>query len=93
MTGIALTLDRLSIRVRGVEPAVADAALDGFGEELRRQLARLPVSAFPRAGRVALDLGELEVAADTDARALREALAAHVVNGLTEGRMRAGGGS
>lgn len=85
---VQLHIESLSIRLRGVARPVAEAALDGFGEELGRHLARLPVSALPTSDVFRIDLSDLAVEDPRDVTALREAIALRLVAGLTETRQR-----
>lgn len=86
-----IALDRLSIRLRGVAPPVAAAALDGLGEALRQRLARTAVSSLPTSGAVRVSIGGEDLADPGDPAALRDALAARIVAGLGEARRRGGG--
>ena len=85
---MALNIEQLSIRLRGVARPVADAALDGLGEELGRRLAREAVSALPTGDIFRIDLRDLEISDPRDVTALREAIATRLVRGLTESRQR-----
>jgi hypothetical protein len=85
---VQLHIESLSIRLRGVARPVAEAALDGLGEELARHLARLPVSALPTSDIFRIDLSNLAVSDPRDVTALREAIALRLVNGLGEWRQR-----
>lgn len=87
---LRLHLESLSIRLRGVARPVAEAALDGLGEELGRRLARVPVSSLPTGDVFRIDLRDLSVSDPRDVTALREAIALRVVAGLTGHRQRAG---
>lgn len=87
-----LHIESLSIRLRGVARPLAEAALDGLGEELARRLARLPVSALPTGDLFHIDLRDLEVEDPRDLTALREAIALRLVTGLTESRRRPSAG-
>jgi hypothetical protein len=81
-----ITLDRLSITLRGVSRPMAEAALGGLEEALRQRLARVALASLPTSGVLAIHF-----AAETlprDAAALRDAIAARVVAGLTEGCAR-----
>ena len=86
MTVTRIRLDQLSIRLRGVSRVVAEAALDGLGAELSRRLARQPVSALPTGDVFRIHLADDEIADPRDITALREAIAARVVVGLSESR-------
>jgi hypothetical protein len=81
-----ILLDRLAIRLNGVARPVAEAALDGLGEELGRHLAGLPVSALPTRDVRDVSLRGEERTNVRDAAALREALARRIVAGLSAGR-------
>ncbi len=85
---VRLNLERLSIRLRGVARPVAEAALDGLGEELGRRLARTPLSALPQGDIFRIDLRDLQLGDQRDVTALREAIALRLVNGLTDHRQR-----
>lgn len=85
---VQLHIESLSIRLRGVARPVAEAALDGLGEELARRLARLPVSALPTRDIFRIDLRDLALADPRDITALREAIALRIVAGLSETRQR-----
>lgn len=85
---VQLHIESLSIRLRGVARPVAEAALEGLGEELGRRLARLPVSALPTGGVFHIDLHDLAVEDPRDVTALREAIALRMVAGLAETRQR-----
>ena len=84
-----ITLERLSITLRGVSPPMAEAALGGLEEALRQRLARVAVSTLPTSGVLAVHYAA--EAAPRDAAALRDAIAARIVAGLTESRDRAAG--
>lgn len=85
---VQLHIESLSIRLRGVAPTVAEAALAGLGEELGRRLARVPVSVLPTGDVFRIDLRDLAVGDPRDVSALREAIALRLVAGLTETRQR-----
>ena len=85
---LRINLERLSIRLRGVARPVAEAALDGLGQELGRRLARAPVSALPTGDVFCIDMHDLDISDPRDVTALREAIALRLVNGLTEHRQR-----
>lgn len=88
MSGIHIRLDELSIRLRGVSRIVAEAALDGMGDELSRHLARLPVSALPTGSVFQMRLDDIEITDPRDVTALREAIAVRLVSGLVDDRAR-----
>ncbi|MEM0921573.1 MAG: hypothetical protein AAGI13_00905 [Pseudomonadota bacterium] len=92
MSSIHIRLDQLSIRLRGVSRMVAEAALDGMGEELGRHLARLPVSTLPTGDVFRIRLDGADMADPRDVTALREAIAQQIVAGLTNDRARAASG-
>jgi hypothetical protein len=83
-----IRLEQLSIRLRGVSRTVAEAALDGLGEELGRRLARQPLSTLPTGDVFRIHLSGTDIAGARDVAALREAIAARVVAGLAERRPR-----
>lgn len=85
---VLLHIESLSIRLRGIARPIAEAALDGLGEELGRHLARLPVSALPTGDVFRIDLRDLAIEDPRDVAALREAIALRVVAGLSETRQR-----
>jgi len=85
---IAIDLERLSIRLRGVARPVAEAAMDGLGEELGRRLARESISTLPTGDVFRIDIRDLKIADTRDVTAIRQAIAARVVRGLTETRHR-----
>lgn len=88
MTPVQIRLDELSIRLRGVSRVVAQAALDGLGDELSRHLARLPLSTLPTASVFQIALDDLQVTDPRDMTALREAIALRIVAGLLDDRSR-----
>lgn len=92
MSNIHIRLDELSIRLRGVSRVVAEAALDGMGEELGRHLARLPFSSLPTGDVFRIRLDDIDMADARDVTALREAIAQHIVAGLSDDRARVPGG-
>ena len=57
---------------------VAEAALDGLGEELGRRLARLPLSTLPTGNVFVIHLSGEDVTDPRDVTALREAIAARL---------------
>ena len=85
-----LRLDQLSIRLRGVSRPIAEAAMDGLGQELGRRLARTPLSTLPVADIGQIDLSGTDFSEHRDATALREAIAHRIVAGLTDHRLRVG---
>jgi hypothetical protein len=87
-----INIGRLSIRLRGIARPVAEAALDGLGQELTRRLARAPLSVMPTNDIFRIDMRGLNVADPRDAAALRDAIALRLVSGLTESRPRAAEG-
>jgi hypothetical protein len=84
-----LQIERLAIRLRGVSRDIAEAALDGLGEELGRRLARTPLSTMPTGSVFRIDLTRQEVSGAPDIAALRSAIAGRLVAGLTEQRVLA----
>ena len=88
MSSIRINLDQLNIRLRGVSRIVAESALDGLGEELGRQLARLPLSTLPTGDVFHINLASQNIPDLRDTAALRQAIAARVIAGLTENRQR-----
>jgi hypothetical protein len=81
-----VNIERLAIRLRCISREVADAALDGLGEELGRRLARMPLTTLPTAEVIRIDLGREDLAEPDDIAALRAAIASRLVTGLTEKR-------
>ena len=85
---VRLNLDRLAVHLHGVARPVAEAALDGLGQELGRRLARTPLSTLPTGDVLRIDLRDFEVSDPRDVAALRDAIAASIVTGLTGHRQR-----
>jgi len=88
MSLIRINLDQLSIRLRGVSRIIAASALDGLGEELGRQLARLPVSTLPTGDVFHINLAGQNIRDLRNTTALRQAIAARIITGLTENRQQ-----
>ena len=88
MSVTRINLDRLSIRLRGISRPVAEAALDGLGEELGRHLSRLPLSAMPTGDVFRIYLSGDDIGDHRDVTALREAIASRITNGLADWRQR-----
>jgi len=82
-----LDIDRLDITLHGVSADLADAAVSGLEDTLRRRLGGLRLD---RAGSVPeLRIDPLDLPSDADAAALRELIAEHLIAAID--RMPASG--
>lgn len=82
---IDFRIDRITIAAHGVSALIAESAVNGLAEELRRRLGAFPASAM-----AALDLAELRLdpfvsGARLDAEALREMIAERLVAAMLPG--------
>lgn len=84
MTDVRIRIDQVTLRIGGVAAGVAEAAVEGLEEELRRRLGALAVSAVA-AGTVArIEIDSRLAAGASGAAALRSAIVAGLIDGLTD---------
>lgn len=81
MSARRVFLDRLSLRLHGISPQIAQDAMEGLDRELARRISRLPIAAL-----APVDMAGLSISADMPrsggSAALRALIAERVVAGL-----------
>jgi hypothetical protein len=84
MTDARIRVDQITLRIGGISAGVAEAAIDGLEEELRRRLGELAVSAVA-AGTVArIEIDSRLAMGVAGAAALRSAIVAGLIDGLVD---------
>ncbi|MBB3191873.1 hypothetical protein [Halomonas cerina] len=85
MSNVDLQLERLQISLHGVSAEVAESAMTGLDEELRRRLGGLSAADLPLSDQAELALGAIHVQGRIDPAALRGLIAQRLVASLRQG--------
>lgn len=88
MSSQKIKIDRISIQSQGIAPPLAQAAVQGLGQELLAGLAQQQENLKPGQSIQMgdLNLGKIRVANSQDARQLRDAIAKAVLRAIATNR-------
>jgi hypothetical protein len=90
---ISIDIDRLSISLQGVSPGVAEAAMVGLDDELRRRLGNLGERSFTNGDLGVLRIGPVEHSLRNDPAMLRGLIADRLIDALSNTTTQTEGGA